>query len=75
MGCIGCHTVKGIGGRVGPDLTDLGARRNTVYIRQSIEDPGAYIVPGYQPDMPSPDKLRLSASDIDNLVAFLAGLK
>jgi len=75
VGCIGCHTVKGVGGRVGPELTDIGRRRDAAYIRQSIEDPRAYIVPGYPPAMPSPDQLRLSASDIDNLLAFLTGLK
>ncbi|MBI4318766.1 MAG: cytochrome c [Chloroflexi bacterium] len=75
VGCIGCHTVKGSGGKVGPELTGIGSRSDVTYIRQSIEDPLAYVVPGYQPVMPSPDKLKLSPSDIDNLVAFLEELK
>ncbi len=75
IGCIGCHTVKGTGGNVGPNLSDIGARRDKAYIEQSIREPQAYLVPGYPPVMPSPDKLGLSDQDIANLVAFLSGLK
>ncbi|MBI2857343.1 MAG: c-type cytochrome [Chloroflexi bacterium] len=75
IGCVGCHTVKGVGGQVGPDLSDIGRRQDVEYIRRSIAEPGAAIVVGYQPVMPSPAQFGLSEQDIADLVAYLAGLK
>jgi cytochrome c oxidase cbb3-type subunit III len=40
-GCSNCHTVKGAGGALGPDLSLIGASRNAAYLRQSLTDPGA----------------------------------
>ena len=45
-GCIGCHTVGGFGTNRGPDLTMIGSRRGTAYIRQAILDPGAALPRG-----------------------------
>jgi putative heme-binding domain-containing protein len=42
-GCAACHTIAGAGGAVGPDLTDIGARRALRHLRQSIVDPSADI--------------------------------
>ena len=39
--CDQCHRVAGTGGRLGPDLTNIGAARSTNYLRQSIVDPNA----------------------------------
>ncbi|HJT88020.1 MAG TPA: c-type cytochrome [Bryobacteraceae bacterium] len=41
--CIRCHTVGATGGRMGPDLTDIGARRGPAYLRESIVNPQAEI--------------------------------
>jgi len=41
--CGQCHTVGARGGRMGPDLTDIGARRGPAYLRTSILDPAADI--------------------------------
>ena len=40
-GCNQCHRVSGEGGRLGPDLTNIGAERSVNYLRQSIVDPNA----------------------------------
>ncbi|HKW99098.1 MAG TPA: c-type cytochrome [Bryobacteraceae bacterium] len=40
-GCMQCHRVNGEGGRLGPDLTDIGQRRAAAYLRESILDPSA----------------------------------
>jgi putative heme-binding domain-containing protein len=40
-GCAGCHTVAGVGGVTGPELTEIGAVRNIAYLRESLLDPGA----------------------------------
>lgn len=43
-GCMNCHRVKGQGSRVGPDLTDIGARRKRDDIERSILDPNAEVL-------------------------------
>jgi len=37
--CAQCHMVKGRGGRLGPDLTRVGAARSVAYLTESIRDP------------------------------------
>jgi cytochrome c oxidase cbb3-type subunit III len=40
-GCAGCHTIGGHGGAIGPDLADIGARKNAAEIRTLLLDPDA----------------------------------
>jgi cytochrome c oxidase subunit II len=81
-GCGGCHTFKpaGSAGQVGPDLDHLAADAKkagqplAAYVRQSIVDPNAYIVPGFQKGvMPGSFSQTLSAQQIDALVNYLTG--
>jgi putative heme-binding domain-containing protein len=44
-GCTGCHRVNGIGSRLGPDLSEIGALRRTVELERSIVEPNAEILP------------------------------
>jgi putative heme-binding domain-containing protein len=46
-GCAGCHTVHGRGGAIGPDLTDVGARRSPQHLRASIIQPEAELTDGF----------------------------
>ena len=42
--CSQCHTIGRVAfGKVGPDLSDIGARADEAYIRESIVDPPAVI--------------------------------
>ncbi|HEY7387117.1 MAG TPA: c-type cytochrome [Bryobacteraceae bacterium] len=41
--CGQCHTVGARGGHIGPDLSDIGARRGLAYLRTSILEPEAEI--------------------------------
>jgi putative heme-binding domain-containing protein len=40
-GCTKCHRVNGEGGRLGPDLSNIGAVRSVNHLRQAIVDPNA----------------------------------
>jgi mono/diheme cytochrome c family protein len=79
-GCGGCHTFKpaGTNGKVGPDLDNLAAdakkaNKGSVeeYTRQSIENPDAYVVPGYSKGVMPSFAGKLTDSQINELVAFL----
>jgi cytochrome c oxidase cbb3-type subunit 3 len=44
--CATCHTVRGSGGAVGPDLTDVGRRRGAVHLERSLREPDADLFKG-----------------------------
>ena len=77
-GCNGCHLLNDLPGnaQVGPDLThvdDVASSRvdglsADEYIRQSLREPQAFVVPGYRSAMPT---FTLSEDDIEALIALL----
>ena len=78
-GCVGCHQGPGVdGGSIGPNLTVVSSVAATrvpgleaaEYLRQSIRDPQAFVVPGFSPLMPT---LGLSDDEIEAVVTFLMG--
>jgi cytochrome c oxidase cbb3-type subunit III len=40
-GCANCHSISGLGGDAGPDLTSIGAQRSASVLRDELLDPGA----------------------------------
>ncbi|MEP7308938.1 MAG: c-type cytochrome [Acidobacteriota bacterium] len=42
--CLSCHSVNGRGGRVGPDLNDIGRARAAAALERSIVDPDAEVL-------------------------------
>lgn len=40
-GCAACHIANGLGHGVGPELTDVGLRRNVEYLRRALTNPDA----------------------------------
>ena len=82
--CKSCHTFKPAAatGTIGPVLDNLAADAKTAgkplvaYVKQSIVDPNAYLVPGFKKDvMPTTYGQSLSAPQIDALVKYLTGSK
>jgi cytochrome c551/c552 len=80
--CASCHTFKPAGatGTIGPNLdtapaSDAKADGNMAlpaFVKQSITDPNAYIAKGYTKGiMPTTFGSSLSATDLNNLVAFI----
>jgi cytochrome c oxidase cbb3-type subunit III len=47
-GCASCHSIEGKGGILGPDLSDIGAKRAARHLRESIIEPGADIPLDYR---------------------------
>jgi nitric oxide reductase subunit C len=59
--CIACHQIYGLGGYMGPDLTNVYSTRGPAYAR-------AFLVAGTQ-QMPD---FGLGEAEMDDLIAFLA---
>jgi putative heme-binding domain-containing protein len=47
--CTTCHTVKGQGGQVGPDLSQIGALRTKRDLLEAVVFPSANFARGYEP--------------------------
>jgi putative heme-binding domain-containing protein len=45
--CMNCHAIAGAGGRLGPDLTSIGASAQLDYLVESLLDPGKQIKEGF----------------------------
>lgn len=69
-GCSSCHSIGGIGGHIGPDLTHVGSRRSKQWIEEQLEDPRSH-----NPNSIMPSFKDLSHKDIEDLVNYLAELK
>ena len=83
VGCRVCHSLdgsvspssqerapswQGISERAGDRVPGLSAEE---YLRQSIVDPSAYVVEGFDDTMLKSFRFLLSEEDIDDLVAFM----
>ena len=69
--CMDCHTLKGKGGSVGPNLTYVGGKRSRDYIVQQIKDPKSH---NPKTEMPS-FRDKLSDQELSDLADYLSGLK
>jgi mono/diheme cytochrome c family protein len=82
--CFTCHTVGKSGALRFPDLEGIAVRAGTrqpglgalEYMAQSIYDPNAYIVEGFNPGMPQIDRppIGLTDQEILAVIAFLQSL-
>ncbi len=83
-GCLACHTVDGTPG-TGPTFSGVaGASRplesgesviaDTAYLFNSIVDPGAQLVAGYDNVMPGDYADQLTEAEINDLVTYIQSL-
>jgi ubiquinol-cytochrome c reductase cytochrome b subunit len=66
QGCAACHTIDGVGGTGGPDLSRAGFRWDEASIRSQIVTPKDSSMPSYY---------RLSPGALDDLVQYLVSLQ
>ncbi|WOE70021.1 ethylbenzene dehydrogenase-related protein [Hydrogenimonas thermophila] len=91
-GCIGCHYIPGMSapGYMAPGLANIGGYATAAYLRESIVDPNAVVVPGYNrnahPNTPWYNEVDgkrqstmppypLDDKSLDDMVAYLKTLK
>ena len=69
VGCLSCHAVGELGSDFAPALDSVGTKTTASYLRQWIREPRTYDA---DTSMPS---LRLSDTELDNVVAYLMNLQ
>lgn len=87
-GCIACHSIDGTK-IVGPSFKGIYGEKTTVlvngkeqqvivddnYILESVYEPNAKIVKGYQPNMMQPFKDIITKEQVKDIVAYIKSLK
>jgi len=82
--CLTCHTIGKTGALRFPDLAGVGARAKTrepglndvEYFAQAMYEPNAFVVPGFNPGMPTINKPPIGLTDQEILcvIAYLQSL-
>jgi ubiquinol-cytochrome c reductase cytochrome b subunit len=65
QGCVGCHTIAGVGGSSGPNLSHIGATMTRAQLRATILG-GSGAMPAFS---------QMSPDAVDALVSYLESLK
>jgi mono/diheme cytochrome c family protein len=64
-GCIGCHKLHGVGGVIGPELDDVGAKHSPEWLLKHFKNPAA-VTPGSA--MPP---IHASEADLEDLTLYV----
>lgn len=70
LGCATCHSINGVGGKVGPALDHVGGRRQHDWLLEHFKDPQK-VTPGSM--MPKFDYL--PESDLEDLTQYMTSIK
>lgn len=68
--CDICHKISDKGSTVGPDLTHIGRKKDSLWLRNQIKDPKSNKPDGQMPPFP-----QISEAEIHALVEYMASLK
>ncbi len=68
IACNYCHSITGVGGAAGPDLTNVGGRMSREQIATYLRDPNAMIAHSLHP------KLQYTPEELKALAAYLSTL-
>ncbi len=69
LGCSNCHTISGIGGTAGPELTHVGSKRDRAWLIGHFKNPDDYVPHSAMPKVKAPD------ADIEQLAEYMLTLK
>lgn len=67
--CSICHSITGIGGRVGPPLDEVGAKRTPEWLREHFENPPAVVLGSPMPPV------KASPEEVTALVSYMTSLQ
>ena len=67
--CLLCHTLRGRGGKLGPDLTHIASRRNADWLFQHFKEPRRVVPGSKMPDF------QLSDAEANELTRYLLSLR
>jgi len=70
LGCAACHSIGGVGGKVGPALDRVADRRDRAWIEAQIKDPTSHNSSSNMPGFPN-----LTQGDLTALVDYLVSGK
>lgn len=69
--CSACHSIKGVGGKTGPDLAGVGTRRDPAEIHLYMENPKAVnpnaLMPAFMPP--------LTHEDVEQVTQYMLAIK
>jgi mono/diheme cytochrome c family protein len=58
LSCLACHSLRGQGGRLAPELSDVGRRRSAAYIGAIVADPQRTVPGTIMPRQAMPEGMR-----------------
>ena len=69
QGCANCHSISGIGGTSGPDLTKVGTRHDREWFIGHFKDPQKYVQNSAMPPISATD------AELDQLTSYMLSLR